>query len=124
MLFYCALAVSATIRVILIKISNRSGIAVLWGGGGVGGLVKKEMQYIAVAIPAVNALFCLIIIVKAVHMCVSDSPLVKKEEQYIVLAIAAANALFCLIIIVKAVHICVGLVSFVSVAMMLIGMCQ
>ena len=40
------------------------------------------------------------------------------------LAIAAANALFCLIIIVKAVHICVGLVSFVSVAMMLIGMCQ
>ena len=40
------------------------------------------------------------------------------------LAIAAANALFCLIIIVKAVHICVGLVSFVSVAMMLIGMFQ
>ena len=119
MRFYCALAVSATIRVILIKISNRSGIAVQWGV-----LVKKEEQYIAVAIPAVNALFCLIIIVKAVHMCVSDSPLVKKEEQYIVLAIAAANALFCLIIIVKAVHICVGLVSFVSVAMMLIGMCQ
>ena len=121
MRFYCALAVSATIRVILIKISNRtcSEIAVQWGVLG-----KKEERYIAVAIPAVNALFCLIIVVKAVHMCVSDSPLVKKEEQYIVLAIAAANALFCLIIIVKAVHICVGLVSFVSVAMMLIGMCQ
>ena len=28
--FYCALAVSATIRVILTKISNRSGIAVHW----------------------------------------------------------------------------------------------
>ena len=35
--FYCALAVSATIRVILTKISNRSGIAVQWMGGG-GGL--------------------------------------------------------------------------------------
>ena len=32
--FYCALAVSATIRVILTKISNRSGIAVQWNGGG------------------------------------------------------------------------------------------
>ena len=31
--FYCALAVSATIHVILIKISNRSGIAVQWNGG-------------------------------------------------------------------------------------------
>ena len=31
--FYCALAVSATIRVILNKISNRSGIAVQWNGG-------------------------------------------------------------------------------------------
>ena len=32
--FYYALAVSATIRVILTKISNRSGIAVQWNGGG------------------------------------------------------------------------------------------
>ena len=32
--FYCALAVSATIRVILTKILNRSGIAVQWNGGG------------------------------------------------------------------------------------------
>ena len=31
--FYCALAVSATIRVILTKISNHSGIAVQWNGG-------------------------------------------------------------------------------------------
>ena len=31
--FYCALAVSATIRVILTKISNRSGIAVQWNVG-------------------------------------------------------------------------------------------
>ena len=31
--FYCALAVSARIRVILNKISNRSGIAVQWNGG-------------------------------------------------------------------------------------------
>ena len=31
--FYCALAVSVTIRVILTKISNRSGIAVQWNGG-------------------------------------------------------------------------------------------
>ena len=31
--FYCALAVSATIRVILTKISNLSGIAVQWNGG-------------------------------------------------------------------------------------------
>ena len=31
--FYCALVVSATIRVILTKISNRSGIAVQWNGG-------------------------------------------------------------------------------------------
>ena len=31
--FYCALAVSATIRVILTKISNRIGIAVQWNGG-------------------------------------------------------------------------------------------
>ena len=31
--FYYALAVSATIRVILTKISNRSGIAVQWNGG-------------------------------------------------------------------------------------------
>ena len=30
---YCALAVSATIRVILTKISNRSGIAVQWNKG-------------------------------------------------------------------------------------------
>ena len=52
---------------------------------------------------------------------ISDSPIVKKEEQYIVLAIAVANALFCMIIIIKAVHVFVGLVSFVSVAMMLIG---
>ena len=35
--FYCALAVSATIHVILTKISNRSGIAVQWNGEG-GGL--------------------------------------------------------------------------------------
>ena len=35
---YWALAVSATIRVILTKISKRSGIAVQWNGGG-GGLV-------------------------------------------------------------------------------------
>ena len=34
--FYCALVVSATIRVILTKISNRSGIAVQWNGGGGG----------------------------------------------------------------------------------------
>ena len=34
--FYCALAVSATIRVILTKISNRSGIAIQWNGGGGG----------------------------------------------------------------------------------------
>ena len=33
MRFYSALAVSATIRVILTKISSRSGIAVLWNGG-------------------------------------------------------------------------------------------
>ena len=32
--FYCAFAVSATICVILTKISNRSGIAVQWNGGG------------------------------------------------------------------------------------------
>ena len=32
--FYCALAVSAPIRVILTKISNRSGITVQWNGGG------------------------------------------------------------------------------------------
>ena len=32
--FYCALAVSATIRVISTKISNRSRIAVQWNGGG------------------------------------------------------------------------------------------
>ena len=31
--FYCALAVSFTIRVILTKISNRSGIVVQWNGG-------------------------------------------------------------------------------------------
>ena len=31
--FYCALAVSVTIRVILTKISNRSGIVVQWNGG-------------------------------------------------------------------------------------------
>ena len=31
--FYCALAFSVTIRVILTKISNRSGIAVQWNGG-------------------------------------------------------------------------------------------
>ena len=31
--FYCALAVFATIRVILTKISNRGGIAVQWNGG-------------------------------------------------------------------------------------------
>ena len=31
--FYCALAVSATIRDILTKISNRSGIAVQWNWG-------------------------------------------------------------------------------------------
>ena len=31
--FYCALAVSATIRVFLTKILNRSGIAVQWNGG-------------------------------------------------------------------------------------------
>ena len=30
---YCTLAVSATIRVILTKISNRSRIAVQWNGG-------------------------------------------------------------------------------------------
>ena len=36
--FYCALAVSATIRVILTKISNRSGMAIQW----IGGLRKKE----------------------------------------------------------------------------------
>ena len=35
--FYCAFAVSATIRVILTKISNRSGIAVQWNGEGGGG---------------------------------------------------------------------------------------
>ena len=35
--FFSALAVSATIRVILTKISNRSGVAVGGGGGG-GGL--------------------------------------------------------------------------------------
>ena len=34
---YCVLVVSATIRVILTKISNRSGIAVQWNGGGGGG---------------------------------------------------------------------------------------
>ena len=33
MRFYCALAVSVTIRVILTKLSNRSGIAVQWNGG-------------------------------------------------------------------------------------------
>ena len=32
--FYCALAVSVTILVISTKISNRSGIAVQWNGGG------------------------------------------------------------------------------------------
>ena len=37
----CALAVSATIRVILTKISNRSGIAVQWNGGGGGGEGKQ-----------------------------------------------------------------------------------
>ena len=31
--FYCALAVSATIRIILTKIWNRSGIAVQWNVG-------------------------------------------------------------------------------------------
>ena len=31
--FYCALVVSATIRVILTKILNRSGIPVHWNGG-------------------------------------------------------------------------------------------
>ena len=31
--FYCAFAVSAMIRVILTKISNRSGLAVQWKGG-------------------------------------------------------------------------------------------
>ena len=34
--FYCALAVSATISVILTKISSRSGIAVQGNGGGGG----------------------------------------------------------------------------------------
>ena len=38
--FYCALVVSATIRVILTKFSNRSGIAVQWNGGGGGRGVK------------------------------------------------------------------------------------
>ena len=32
--FYCALAVSAMIRVILTKILNRGAIAVQWNGGG------------------------------------------------------------------------------------------
>ena len=31
--FYCAFAVSVTIRVILTKLSNRSGIAIQWNGG-------------------------------------------------------------------------------------------
>ena len=31
--FFCALAISVKIRVILTKISNRSGIAVQWNGG-------------------------------------------------------------------------------------------
>ena len=31
--FYCALGVSAAFRVILTKISNRSGNAVQWNGG-------------------------------------------------------------------------------------------
>ena len=32
--FYCAFAASATIQVVLTKISNRSGNAVQWNGGG------------------------------------------------------------------------------------------
>ena len=31
--FYCALAVSAMIRVVLTKIMNRSGFAIQWKGG-------------------------------------------------------------------------------------------
>ena len=36
-------------------------------------------------------------------------------------AIAATNAVLCLVVLIKAVHVCVGLVSFISVAMMVIG---
>ena len=43
MRFYCALAVSATIRVILTKILNRSRIAVQWNGG-----LTDEHAYISV----------------------------------------------------------------------------
>ena len=44
--FYCALAVSATIRVIFTKNLNRSGIAVQWnGGGGLPSLAKMAQVY-------------------------------------------------------------------------------
>ena len=45
--FYCALAVSATIRVILTIISNRSGIAVQWNEGGGGGGVSGGLDSIS-----------------------------------------------------------------------------
>ena len=86
--------------------------------------MKKEEQYIVLAIATVNASLCLIVFVRAVRVCVpifAGSPLAKKEEQYIVLTIATVNAILCLIVLAQAVHVCVGLISFVSVAMMLIG---
>ena len=42
--FYCALVVSATIRVILTKISNHSGIAVQWNGRGLQKYLKFDMS--------------------------------------------------------------------------------
>ena len=49
--FYCALAVSATIRVFLTKISNRIGIAVQWnGGGGVKNLEKRTTYLVRVCV--------------------------------------------------------------------------
>ena len=52
--FYCALAVSATIRVILTKISNRSGIAVQWNGGGGGGGV---IDYTTKIVPILTSIY-------------------------------------------------------------------
>ena len=42
--FYCALAVSATIYVILTNISNRSGIAVQWNGGFIWPLWSPKLK--------------------------------------------------------------------------------
>ena len=44
--------------------------------------MKKEQQCIVLAIAAVNDVLCLIVLVRAVHVCVpifAGSPLAKKE---------------------------------------------